>query len=108
MGSLSSVKSVSGKKMSGQKHRKFPEIQKGIRIQFMDKNEATRSGKILARKGNTLTVIIGYRYVKILNKKYRISISNVIGYWNPKVKAIQKNLIRLKEVRKDGRRNTVP
>lgn len=77
------------------KHRKFPELTKGVRIEYKDKNEATRAGKILARTGNTLTVIIGTKYTKGLNSKYRIPVENVIGYWKNKVKASPANMIKL-------------
>lgn len=77
------------------KHRKYPELTKGVRIQYKDKNEATRAGKILARKGNTLTVIIGTKYTPKLNKPYRIPIDNVYGYWKGRTAARPENMIKL-------------
>lgn len=68
------------------KYRKHPELKSGIRIQYRDKNEATRAGRIRKRDGNFLSVKFS---------KERISIADVTGYWNPRVKASPENLIKL-------------
>lgn len=77
------------------KHRKYPDLGEGVRIQYRDKNGATRAGKILWRKGNVLTVIIGTKYKPGLNKKYRINVDDVFGYWKGRVAAKHENMMSL-------------
>lgn len=69
----------------------YPELEEGIRVQYKDRNEATRQGRIVARRGNTLTVL------GALKTRARVSIENITGYWQPKVKASPKNFIKLKK-----------
>lgn len=69
----------------------YPELEEGIRIQYKDRNEATRQGCIVARKGSTISVL------GALKTKARVSIGNITGYWQPKVKASPKNFIKLKK-----------
>lgn len=72
---------------SRQKFRRHPELQKGIRIQYIDENGATRTERIHSRHGNTITV------VDVLKRKKRIKIEHIEGYWKPRVKASPDNLI---------------
>lgn len=78
-----------------QTFRKLPELIPGLRIQYTDKDEKTRAGKILSRRGNTLTVCIGTKYNPRVSKKYRIPITNVTGYWKGRTAARPENLIKL-------------
>ncbi len=73
-----------------QTFRKFPELHKGIRIQFIDRDEKTRVETIHSRKGNTITVI------NYLMEKTRVKLDQVKGYWKPKVKAKPENMISIK------------
>lgn len=75
--------------MSEQKFRKFPELVKGIRIRYIDKDDKTRVERIHSRTGNTITVING------LKEKTRIKLDRVKGYWKPKVKAKYDNMMSL-------------
>lgn len=68
------------------KYRKHPELKSGIRIQYRDKNEATRAGRINTRKGN---------FLKVKFSRERISIADVTGYWQPRVKASPENIVKL-------------
>lgn len=79
------------------KYRNYPELKPGIRIQYRDKNEATRTGKIISRRGNTLTVIIGAKYIPKVSAKYRIDIDDVSGYWKGRLKANYQNFTKLEE-----------
>lgn len=72
-----------------QTFRKFPELHKGIRIQFIDKDEKTRVERIHSRKGNKITVINN------LKEKTRVKLDQVKGYWKPKVKAKPENMMSL-------------
>ncbi len=83
--------------MKEQKFRKFPELIPGTRIQYMDKDEKTRAGKILSRKGNILTVCIGTKYDPRVSRKYRIPVENVAGYWKGRTAARPVSLIPLKK-----------
>lgn len=74
--------------MVEQKYRKYPELQKGIRIQYVDEG-AVRSERIHSRHGNSITVINASK------QKKRIRTEQVKGYWQPKVKARPENLIPL-------------
>lgn len=69
--------------------RLYPELEVGLFIQYIDKNEKSKSEKIIAREGNTITVING------LKQRTRISIERVKGYWKPDMKPSPQNLIRL-------------
>lgn len=95
-----------------QKFRKFPELRKGIRVQYIDKDDKTRVERIHARTGNTITVI------NSLKEKTRVKLEKIKGYWKPKVKTNPGNLIPLmdenkqlkkdcsKQKRKEGLRQT--
>lgn len=67
----------------------YPELKEGIRVQYKDRNEATRQGRIVARHGNKITVL------GALKIRARVSIENVQGYWQERVKASPKNYIKL-------------
>lgn len=84
------------------KYRKHPELKPGIRIQYRDKNGASRSGRIKSRKGNFLKVAAG---ISVAFPK-KVSIDAVTGYWNPRVKASPENRVtaRLKKSLMIGRR----
>ncbi len=78
--------------MTGKKqveHRKFPGLRPGIRVQYVDRDGASRSERMCSRNGNTITVR------NALNVKKRIFIEKVRGYWKPRVKASLENLIKL-------------
>ncbi len=75
------------KKQKTRTFRKCPELVEGIRVQFKDKNEATRSGRIISRHGSMVTIR------NPLNQKYRVDVGRVIGYWKPRVQANVKNLV---------------
>lgn len=66
-----------------------PELEEGIRVQFKDRNEATRQGRIITRQGNKVTVEAA------LKVRMRVPAENISGYWAPKVKASPKNLKKL-------------
>lgn len=66
-----------------------PELQEGLRVQFKDRNEATRHGRIVARQGNKITI------ETVLKIRERAHIERIIGFWKPKVKASPKNMERL-------------
>lgn len=68
----------------------YPELIGGIRIQYKDKNEATRQGRIIARRGNLVTIL------GALKTRARVSTENITGYWKARVKASPKNFIKLK------------
>ena len=68
---------------------KLPEIVVGIRIEYTDLNEATRTGKVSKRDGNFLTVEL------CLKERKRIRLNQVKGYWKPRVKDSPKNLIHI-------------
>ena len=72
------------------KKPQYTGLKEGIRVQYKDRNEATRQGRIVARHGNTITV------VGALKSRARVSIGNVVGYWQARVKASPYNLVRLK------------
>lgn len=84
-----------GKKVNGSrifhviKYRAFPELIKGIRVQYKDKDIKTRVETISSRSGTTITVI------NALKEKKRIELDRVIGYWHPVVKASPNNIIRI-------------
>lgn len=84
-----------GKKVNGSrifhviKYRAFPELIKGIRVQYKDKDIKTRVETIYSRSGTTITVI------NALKEKSRIELDRVIGYWHPMVKASPNNIIRI-------------
>ena len=71
--------------MKEQKFRNFPELQKGIRIQYSDQG-AIRTERIHSRHGNTITV------TNALKQRKRINVAQVKGYWEPKVKAKPENM----------------
>lgn len=73
------------------KHRLLPELIKGIRILYIDKDMKTRVEIIYSRTGNIITA------TNALKEKTRIEVGSVIGYWPPKVRTLPKNLIRLKK-----------
>lgn len=73
------------------KHRILPELIKGIRIQFEDRDMKTRVETIYSRSGNTITVI------NVLKEKTRIELDRVTGYWQSRVKASPKNIISLRK-----------
>ena len=73
------------------KYRALPELIKGIRVQFKDKDIKTRVETIYSRSGTTITVI------NALKEKTRIELDRVIGYWHPMVKASPENKIRLRK-----------
>ena len=75
--------------MTEQKFRKFPELQKGIQIKYIDKDDKTRVERIHSRTGNTITVING------LKEKTRVKLGQVKGYWKPRVKAKYDNMMSL-------------
>lgn len=68
-----------------------PELIKGIRIQYINRDNATRSEVIHSRENNTIIV------KDALGKKRKVTIDRIIGYWPEKVATISRNLIRLKE-----------
>lgn len=78
--------------MKEQKFRKFPELIPGLRIQYIDRDDKTRVGRIHSRTGNIITVI------NSLTEKTRIKLDRIIGYWKPKVKAKYNNMIQLQVV----------
>ena len=69
--------------------RKPPELQNGIRVQYQELGGAMRAGYITKRDGNFLTI------KNALNERKRIKISQVKGYWKPRVKASPSNLVRI-------------
>jgi hypothetical protein len=70
---------------------KHPELIKGVHIQYISQDGATRSEVIDRRDYNTL-------FVKdTLGKRSRITIDKVIGYWPNRVAPTPKNLVRLKD-----------
>lgn len=72
--------------------RALPVLVKGIRVQYSDRDIKTRSAIIYTRSGNILTVI------NALNKRTRVVVDRVIGYWPPRVKASTSNFIRVKNL----------
>lgn len=70
--------------------RSHPELVPGVRIQYCQLDSATRSGRIHDRKGNFVTVIDAVQH------RRRIRLSEIQGYWKPKVRANPKNLILIK------------
>jgi len=75
--------------MPENKFRLHPELVKGIRIQYTIESY-TAAATIHKRSGNFLTVR------NVLKEKRRIRLSDVKGYWKPRVKASPKNLIQIK------------
>lgn len=75
-------------------HRAIPELVKGIRVQYQDKDMKTRVETIYSRSGNSITVING------LKLKTRVNLDSVTGYWQPRVKASPKYMVQL-NVRKN-------
>ncbi len=75
--------------MTEQTFRKFPELVKGIRIQYIDKDDKTRVERIHSRTGNKITVI------NSLKEKTRVKLDQVKGYWKPRVKAKYDNMMSL-------------
>ncbi len=73
------------------KHRASPELVKGIRVQYKDRDMKTRVETIYLRSGNTITVI------NVLKEKTRIELDSVTGYWQPRVRASPKNIISLRK-----------
>ncbi len=71
--------------------RTHPELIRGIRVQYRDRDSKTRAGRITKRTGNKLTI------VNALKEKSRIDASAVIGYWRERVKASPQNLILLQQ-----------
>lgn len=71
------------------KFHKLPELQKGIRIQYKDKDDKTRVERIHSRTGNTITAI------NSLKEKTRVKLDQVKGYWKPRVKAKYDNMFSL-------------
>jgi len=71
------------------KFHKLPELLKGIRIQFIDKDDKTRVERIHSRTGNTITV------TNASKEKTRLKLDHVKGYWKPRVMAKYDNMIPL-------------
>lgn len=65
------------------------ELKQGIRVQYQDRNGATRQGRIIARQGNKITIEAA------LKVRMRVPAENISGYWVPKVRASPKNLMKL-------------
>ena len=68
-----------------------PEIEKGTRIQYRDRDGKVRTERIHA-VGKT-----GVTTVNALRQRTRVKIEKIIGYWQKKVKASIKTMIKLKE-----------
>jgi hypothetical protein len=66
-----------------------PEIQKGIRIQYLDREGKLRAGRVHIR-GKTIVIT-----VDALKQHHDVKIERVKGYWKPKVRASPQNMIRL-------------
>jgi len=73
--------------MSEDKFRSHPELVKGIRIQYSDRDSKTRTAVIHSRTGNFITVH------DALKQRHRIRLSEVRGYWIPRVKSSPANMI---------------
>lgn len=73
------------------KNLQYPELEDGIRVQYKDRNEATRQGYIYTRHGNLITII------SALKNKERVDVRNIIGYWQKRVKASPSNMVKLKK-----------
>lgn len=71
------------------KKLKYPKLEKGIRVQFTDRQGKTRAGRIKTRRGNTVTVITP------LKTKSCVNVDNILGYWKPKVRASPENMTKL-------------
>jgi hypothetical protein len=74
-------------------HKRYPELYEGIRIHYINRDGATRSEVIHRRDFNTIVV------KDALNKKRRITIDMVVGYWPEKVVPSSRNLLRLKDIK---------
>lgn len=72
--------------MPENKFRQHPELVKGVRIQYAIEGY-TAAATIHKRAGNFLMV------KNVLKEKRRIRLSEVRGYWRPRVKASPKNMI---------------
>lgn len=71
--------------------KRYPELSEGVRIHYINRDGATRSEVIHRRDFNTIVV------KDALNKKRRITIDMIIGYWPEKVVPTSRNLLRLKD-----------
>jgi hypothetical protein len=70
-------------------HKRYPELAEGVRIQYVNKDGATRSEIIARRNGNTVVVKDG------LGTRSKITIDQTLGYWPDKVAPSPANLRRL-------------
>lgn len=69
-----------------------PELQKGIRIDFRDRDGKRRTERIRSVSKTTVTI------VNVLGQKTRVRREQIIGYWQKKVKASPSNMIKLEEL----------
>lgn len=82
---MNNKKGIDGESM---KCHILPDLVKGIRVRYRDKDEKSRVETIYLRSENTITVI------NILKEKTKIELDRVTGYWRPRVKASSANMIR--------------
>lgn len=76
--------------------RKLDELKKGIRVQYRDKYGRLRTGIVMSRRGNVLSIKTPlHQYTKNKGKrKYKqVHINDLYGYWPPRCKASPKNRI---------------
>lgn len=66
-----------------------PEIQKGIRIQYLDR-EGKRRDERIHILGKTIVIT-----VDALGEHHTVKQERIKGYWKPRVKASKKNMIKL-------------
>lgn len=69
--------------------RMLEEIERNIRVEYISSGivGSFRCGTVVKRVGNTITV------KDALNRRRRVHIERVRGYWRPRVKASPKNMI---------------
>lgn len=72
-------------------NKRYLELIKGVRIQYINRDGATRSEVVYGRDKNTIVV------KDVLGKKRNITIDMIIGFWPEKVAPVSRNLIKLKD-----------
>ncbi len=77
------------KKQEQKAFKKYPFLVAGIRVRYLDRNEAIRDAKISSRTGNTVTII------NVVKTRTRVHVDDIRGYWEQRVKATAENFISL-------------
>lgn len=66
-----------------------PDIQKGIRVQYLDREGKQRAERIHIM-GKTIVITIDG-----LRQHHTVKLERIKGYWKPRVKARPENMIKL-------------